>query len=329
MWTNKRLIICFAFDFILANIRLEIVGGIVYSDLIFDYIRKVEGSKDFKNSSNGNSLGVSVDSYEIKSDEESLKYGKPIGKYKLMSIPDCLTLDKKDIEYCIDKFSDILKSIIGHISSRDKILVVGLGNRHISSDSLGAKVVGKINITIENNVLPKVMAISPSVMGLTGIETVDIIEGVVMKTKASHVIVIDSLCASSASRLGKSIQVTNTGICPGGGVGNKRKCIDKKIAPNVFSIGVPLLIYASTFVSETLHENGIDEENIISIMQSVIKGEKNSQFIDLLKSIKKVLNDDVDNMIVSLKDIKECVEILSTIIASAINKAIGVDDVHE
>ncbi|MGN0961451.1 MAG: GPR endopeptidase [Christensenellales bacterium] len=299
----------------------------MYSDLIFDYLRKfnIETGKELNFKKVNFERGISKERYDIKTDEESLKYNKPIGRYELMSIPDTLLFDEEEIRYCTNKLADILKSILGNIKPKDRILVVGLGNRHISSDSLGAKVVGKINITIDNNLLPKVMAISPSVMGLTGIETVDIIEGVILKTKASHIIVIDSLCASSSSRLGRSIQVTNTGICPGKGVGNNRKCIDKNIAPNTFSIGVPLLIYASTFVSETLNENGVTEDKINGIMQSTIKTSKDSEIIGVLKSINKVLNDNLDNMIVSLKDIEECVDILSTIIAGAINIALGVN----
>lgn len=299
----------------------------MFSDLLFDCLNKfkIESGKDFTLRRENLERGILRERYDIKTDDESLKFNKPIGRYELMTIPDVLTFDEEDIKYCTMKLAEVLNDVLGKISAKDRILVVGLGNRHISSDSLGAKVVGKINITIDNCELPKVMAISPSVMGLTGIETVDIVEGVVLKTKATHLIIIDSLCASSPSRLGKSIQITNTGICPGGGVGNKRKCIDKNIAPHIFSIGVPLLIYASTFVIETLSENGITKNAINGVMQNLLKSSKGRDFIDFLKNISKVLNDNLDNMIVALKDIEECVELLSTIIANSINMALGVE----
>ena len=154
----------------------------MFSDIVFDYLKgyKFESSDDFNHiveSSEGKR--IRKDRYEISTREESEKYDKPIGKYELISIPDVLVFDKKDIEKCVDEVTESIKGMIGEISLQDRILIVGLGNRHISSDSLGTKVVSGINITIENKHLPKVMAIAPSVMGLTGIETVEIVEGVV------------------------------------------------------------------------------------------------------------------------------------------------------
>lgn len=299
----------------------------MYSDLLFDYITSssIEVGKElgFRKFDLGN--GVTRERYDIRSEDESLKYEKPIGRYELISIPDPLVFDDEIINYIVHKLSSLLGDMIGKIKSSDSVLIVGLGNRHISSDSLGAKVVGKINITINNKLLPKVMAISPSVMGLTGIETVDIIEGVVMKTKPSHVIIIDSLCASSSSRLGKSIQITNTGICPGGGIGNKRKCIDKNIAKYVYSVGIPLLIFANTFVKDTLISNNILEDDINDLIKYNLKIVKESKIFEILKSIKNVFNDSLDSMIVSIKDIEECVDILSTILSRAINDFLGVN----
>jgi spore protease len=169
------------------------------------------------------------------------------------------------------------------------------------------------------------MAFCPSVMGLTGIETVDIVEGVIYKVKPTHVIIIDSLCASAVERLGKSLQVTNTGICPGRGIGNDRKCIGKSIAQNVYSIGVPLLIYSSTFISEMLTKHSIDIDLINSVMQKYNKSSENKVFFDILNSIKSVINDNSNDLILCIKDIEECVEILSDIIAKSINIILGVD----
>ena len=298
----------------------------MYSDIVFDYVNSIntESDKDIDLRREELGEGIIRERYDIKTDEEALEFGKPIGRYELLTIPDTLMMRQVDIDASVIAVSKILRSIIGSIKSKDRVLIVGLGNRHISSDSLGAKVVGKVNITINNDKLPKVMAISPSVMGLTGIETVDIIEGVIMKTHATHVILIDSLCASSASRLGTSIQITNTGICPGGGVGNRRKCIDKTIADHVYSIGVPLLIYASTFVSDTLANNNITTDVLEGIMQSNIKDTKNKDILNVITNLKRVIKDDIDKMIVCQKDIEECVDILSEIISKSINSVMGV-----
>ena len=292
------------------------------SDLLFDYL-SIECDSDISDSQSSD-RGIKKEEYEIKNERESKQFGKPIGKYQLISIPNVLEYFNEDIEYCTIEVAKAFKCIIGDIKITDKILVVGLGNRHISSDSLGAQVVGGINITIDTKTLPKVMAVAPSVMGLTGIETVEIIEGIASKVKPTHVILIDSLCASNSSRLGRSIQITNTGVCPGGGIGNKRKCIGDNIAPKVFSIGVPLLIYASTFVSSTFEKYDIGSDKINNIMHSIKKYRNKDNILKIFTSIKSILNDDIDNMIVSIKDIEESVIILSKIISQAINIVLGV-----
>jgi len=299
----------------------------MYSDILFDYLKEfyVEGGEDFGEQKEFQDK-IKIDKYEILTDEKSKEYDKPKGKYQLVSIPDVLDYSHEEMEKCIDIVSDCFCDMFGKITSKDRILVVGLGNRHISSDSLGAKVVGGINITIENKSLPKVMAICPSVMGLTGIETVEIIEGVISRVEPSHVIIIDSLCAGAVERLGRSIQITNTGICPGGGIGNNRKCIDKKIAKNVFSIGVPLMIFSDTFVSEAFGQNGITIEHIDAIMQNLEKEPNMEEIIKLCQDLKSLLYDpQTENLIVSIKDIDESVKILSCIISESINRALGVD----
>lgn len=298
----------------------------MFSDILFDCLDiNSEVASDITEKLEN---GITTDMYEIISDEDSIKYSKPKGKYVLMAIPDVLNFYREDIVYCSNKFADILSSMFGKIDRNDRILIVGLGNRHISSDSLGAKVVKDINITFDMKNFPKVMAICPSVMGLTGIETVDIVESVAKKTRATHVIIIDSLCASNIERLGKSIQVTNTGICPGGGIGNNRKCIDKSVASNVFSIGVPLLIYASTFVTNTLEKYNLSLEEIDNTMQDYKKAPNNDSVLKICKNIKNVFGDDVEGLIVSIKDIEECVTILAKIISSAINIALGIDSIN-
>lgn len=262
--------------------------------------------------------------FDISNEEQAKFYGKAIGRYELLSIPNPLELDKKQKIDIANIFVEILKEIIGKITTKDKILVVGLGNRHISADSLGTKVIKNINITFGKK-FPKVMAICPSVLGLTGIETYEIVRGVIDRVKPSHLILLDSLCASDVSRLGRSIQVSNTGLCPGSGIGNRRKCLDHSLAPNVVSIGVPLLIYASTFLSKTFDEYNITNARINSIMQSIKNAPNKECFLKFFQDLKKCLDYNFEDTIVSIKDIEECVEILADIISKAINISLGVD----
>ena len=292
------------------------------SDVIFDFLDKnmLESSDELCQLKSG----LSVDEFIIESHEQEKEFGKPIGKYSLLSTPDILTMYREDIDYTTDILFTILKKIIGEIKCSDRVLIVGLGNRHISSDSLGAKVVNQINITLDNKSLPKVMAIAPSVLGLTGIETYDIISGVVNNVRPTHIILIDSLCAGAVDRLGRSIQVTNTGICPGSGIGNNRRCIDKSMADNVYSVGVPLLIFASTFIESAFNNQSVDFNSIDTIMQDMEKAGEKGEIYKLLNKVKKVFNTDFDDCIVSIKDIEECVGVLSDIIAVSINKVLGV-----
>lgn len=300
----------------------------IYSELISEIIRKkrLEADKEFVKSKNYTlDFGLARERYDIVTDEQSKFYNKDKGRYELISIPNVLLMEEDKINYCIDIMAKVLKQMLGRISNKSRILVVGLGNRHISSDSLGVKVVSKVQITFESKIFPKVMAICPSVLGLTGIETYDIISGVVDNVKPTHIILIDSLCASNVSRLGKSIQLSDSGLCPGSGVGNKRKCIDKSLSGKVISIGVPLLIYASTFVENAFEENNVSLDSLNSIMQSIKKLDNSEELLNIISSIKKIFNSDFDDLIVSEKDIEECVDILSDIISKAINISLGVN----
>lgn len=299
----------------------------INSEVISEIIdaKNIEGAGDLaKSQTYKYSSGIERERYDIVNEEQAKYYGKQIGKYELISVPHILELTNHSTHKVVDVIAQVLKDILVDIDNNSKVLIVGLGNRHISADSLGSKVVGGINVTFSDK-FPRVMAIAPSVLGLTGIETYDIVSGVINKVKPTHLILIDSLCASSESRLGKSIQITNTGICPGSGIGNYRKCLDKNLAENVVSIGVPLLIYTSTFVEEYLDKFDINLDRINSIMQTMKNSGSNGNFVDLCKDIEKCLDYSYDSSIVTIKDIEECVDILSKIIYKAINKALGVN----
>lgn len=273
--------------------------------------------------------GVIVDRYKISTVEEENRYGKDRGEYNIFTIPNVLNMVEKEKGYLEGRLSRVILSLLGKINKKSRVLVIGLGNRHISSDSLGSKVCHKINITLSGGESPTVMAFCPSVLGLTGIESYDIISGVVEKTKPTHLVLIDSLCAGAVSRLGTSIQLSNTGLCPGSGIGNNRKCIDASICKKIVSIGVPLLIYAGTFIRDTFDKKDIDFVKIRDIMQNNENTSNNADFLDFIKSIEEIYNDRVDGIIVSHKDIEEMVEKLSDIIANAINNSLGVSELND
>ena len=206
--------------------------------------------------------GVEIDNEEI---DENLKVtkvnitnqngeqaiGKPIGTYITIDIQKLRLAEEAEIQKSAEVLSKDLKEIINkHIESKDDILVVGLGNMYVTPDSLGPKVINDIDVTrhiikylpqyIDENSRP-VSAISPGVLGTTGIETLEILEGVVKEIKPKLLIVIDALASRSIERISSTIQLSDTGIVPGAGVGNTRKEISKSI------LGIPVVAIRNTY----------------------------------------------------------------------------------
>ena len=167
------------------------------------------------------------------------------GNYITIDLKKLNNISLEQEQKIIDSFSHELKLIIDkHIKKYDEILIVGLGNEYATPDSLGAKVVQNIEITRHikkylPNVIDKntrsVSAITPGVLGTTGIETIEIVKGIVQNIKPKLIIAIDSLCSKNIDRINKSIQISDTGIIPGGGVGNKQEELSEK------TLGVPVI----------------------------------------------------------------------------------------
>ena len=217
----------------------------------------LERREIFKKNNNLEEIdGVEIENKEI---DENLKVtkvnitnqngeqsiGKPIGTYITIDIQKLRLAEEAEIQKSAEVLSDELKEIINkHIESKDDILVVGLGNMYVTPDSLGPKVINDIDVTrhiikylpqyIDENSRP-VSAISPGVLGTTGIETLEILEGVVKEIKPKLLIVIDALASRSIERISSTIQLSDTGIVPGAGVGNTRKEISKN------TLGIPVV----------------------------------------------------------------------------------------
>ena len=190
--------------------------------------------------------------YQIESSMQEEYYGLKKGKYTLVTNKQ-YDINPEWDDYFIRYLSHIVKDYIGESK---KVLVVGLGNRHISADSIGAKVLQYIIPTryfskvLGEKHLVQVSAISTSVFALTGIDSCDLVQSVVEKLGIECVIAIDSLCANDYTRLGTSFQIHDAGVSPGQGLGNKRKRLDKDtLGAKVITIGVPLVMYASSINS--------------------------------------------------------------------------------
>lgn len=177
--------------------------------------------------------------------------GKPIGTYITIDIKNLRIAQNDEIDKAAEQLSCELNELFSHyISKEDDILVVGLGNMHVTPDALGPKVITSIDITrhllkyapqyLEPGTRP-VSAISPGVLGTTGMETLEILKGIVENVKPKLIIVIDSLASKSMERISSTLQIADTGIVPGAGVGNTRKELNKN------TLGVPVIAIRSSY----------------------------------------------------------------------------------
>ena len=197
------------------------------------------------------------------------KLHKKPGKYVTISYED--VTDEDNYQKVLDVFIKELNKVLDyiHISNSDKCLIVGLGNHNIISDALGSKCLENRNVAI----------LEPNVMGVTGIDSFEIIKKVVEEIKPDFIIAIDSLCAIDIRRLNKTIQITTSGITPGSGIGNtKRELSYDTLGVKVIAIGVPTVVDSIVIVSDTI--------NFILKKIAYLKGNKN--MLDKLKPVNKI-----------------------------------------
>lgn len=259
---------------------------------------------------------------DIINDYGETMLGKPIGKYITLESSKLkdgdVMIHNKIIELLIEALDDVC-----NFDDVNNILIVGLGNLYVTPDSLGQKVVQKLLITRplfeqDNNNLDgikKVSALSPGVMGQTGIETANIVKTVANEIKADLVIAIDALSARNIERLNQTIQISNTGISPGAGVSNKRAEINEEyIGAKVVSIGIPTVIDSKMLFKNELEGVFYNESNSISKF-GLSDNLKNDIIFEILE------NSNLD-MFVSPKEIDEVIVRLSGIISRGLNRAI-------
>lgn len=202
---------------------------------------------------------LTITRIKVKNEKESLAIKKPVGSYINIDIPDLLYHGGDYIELeniIIDECKKLLKI-------KDDLLVAGLGNRNITPDALGPSVAERILATrhISNSIkaqtglhnLKNVSVILPGVLGQTGIETAEILKAVIRASNAKALIVIDSFAAASEERLGTTIQLCDSGISPGSGVGNNRNEISENtVGIPVIAIGVPTCLDAALFSNSSI-----------------------------------------------------------------------------
>ena len=320
---------------------------------------------------------LAIDIIENKSDLEGVK--KTIKTVDEITITDvCLSkknsLEKKEGNYITIEFDDItdsdnykkvkdviileLKDIMRKmkIKKSDKCLFIGLGNSKSTPDSLGPKTARDILVTshiyylgkLDSNYRP-VSVISPGVMGTTGIDTSDIIESLVTKTKPDFIIAVDALASQSIDRVNKTVQMTDTGIHPGSGIGNERKEISKStIGIPVLALGVPTVVDATVIVSDTINymykhyafnkeyskdpKSKLTFNNVNYLNKNIeITENEKEQLFGLIgtlneEEIKTLVNEVLTpinyNLMVTPKEIDFVIEKLATLISSSLNETL-------
>ncbi|MCM1552976.1 MAG: GPR endopeptidase [Butyrivibrio sp.] len=227
--------------------------------------------------------GVRVEEYYLESEDIQVTkvmidtknaakaMGKAVGTYVTMEAP---AMVEPDEDYHREISDCLAKELLEMIPDGDRelsVLVVGLGNREVTADSLGPQVVDNLFITrhvvkeygtaaYNCSKMNLVSSMEPGVMAKTGMETAEIVKGVVLETHPDVLIVIDALAARSTKRLNRTIQITNTGIQPGSGVGNHRNALtEEELGVPVIAVGVPTVVDAATIVGDAL-KKWLDEE---------------------------------------------------------------------
>lgn len=280
---------------------------------------------------------VIVTEVEVLNENGENVIKKQKGKYITIQIQDFDIIDENEKENIQKNISEEIKKVIKDINA-NSFMIVGLGNDNVTPDALGPGVVKYIDITrhlikYASNLVKEgtkeISAISPGVLGTTGIETYEIIRSVVNSVKPDALIVIDSLASGSIHRIGNTVQISNTGITPGEGVKNKRESLDKEsLGIPVIAIGVPTVVDMATITNEAIDKLVEDIKNEIKNYSNTdcLNDTSNKECIDIFKIFENDTRYDMianalntNNYIVTPKEVDELILKMSEIIANSIN----------
>lgn len=278
--------------------------------------------------------GIEITRVRITSPEGETKMAKPMGNYITIEARGIKDRDPEFYESVSQTLSRELKEIVA-LNKNSTILVVGLGNWNITPDSLGPKVVDRVMVTrhilelIPDQVDERVRAVcamAPGVLGVTGIETGEVIRGIIEKIKPDVVIAIDALASRKTQRIGTTIQIADTGINPGSGIGNKRMGLNEEtLGVKTIAIGVPMVVYAHTI--------GRDSLGII-INEFKNQADPGTEFYKILDDmdedqldimVRQVLSENMGQLVVTPKEVDMLIDDVSRIVADGLNLALHED----
>ena len=276
-------------------------------------------------------FGITVTRVRVVDEKGTRALGKEKGTYITLELPQKGYVEQEEYEEACVICAKELKKLVAE-KNTGTVLVVGLGNRHITADSVGPKSVESVLITRHlleympeeiDERLRSVCAVAPGVLGLTGVETGEIVKGLCEKVKPSMVIAIDALCSRRIERVNNTIQITDTGITPGAGIGNHRMGLDEEtLGVPVIAMGVPTVVDAATIagdaidmVLENLKENAKENLPLFKMLSAVADEDKYSL-------LKQVMSPAVGDFVVTPKEIDTLVKKAADIIANGINIAL-------
>jgi spore protease len=268
---------------------------------------------------------IQISTMVIETENGARSMGRPRGNYITI---EASGLDDEDEGYHRLISRELAKILQGLVPAAGKsALIVGLGNREVTSDSLGPKVADRLFITrhmmrefgtdVFGDTQRCISAIVPGVMAQTGMESSEIIRGILKETKPDVILAVDALAARSARRLNRTIQITDTGIHPGSGVGNHRQALTlETCGVPVLAIGVPTVVHAATIVKDTMTNllDALAEQGMTNSYHALDE-------VEQVELVRELLTPHLNTLYVTGKDIDGSVNRLSDTIAAGINLA--------
>jgi spore protease len=278
--------------------------------------------------------GIRVTKINVLNEEGSRALGKLPGHYITIEVPALRQKDSQLQDRVATKFAQEFEQFLREIgiAKEAKALIIGLGNSNVTPDALGPLVVDNVMVTrhyfelMPEDVGPgyrAVSAVAPGVLGTTGIESSEIVQGIVEKSKPDFIIAIDALASRSLERVNTTIQIADTGIHPGSGIGNKRKGLTKEaLGVPVVAIGVPTVVYASTIVNnafDMMHKHFKEQTTNTGQILGLLDGMQEDERLLLVKEVLSPVGHD---LLVTPKEIDQFIEDIANLIASGLNASL-------
>lgn len=266
----------------------------------------------------------------VETENGAKMMGKPVGTYLTIEAPNMAVPDEDYHREISKKLAEDIKELVPERKEEVSVLVVGLGNREVTPDALGPYVADHLHVTrhivkeygkyaMGKDQVYLVSAVVPGVTGQTGMETLEIVKGVVEETEPDFVVAIDALAARNSKRLNRTIQITDTGICPGSGVGNHRLALNSEtLGVKVIGIGVPTVVDAVTIVNDTM-ENFIVALESSELLKSVGETLRSYNEAEKQELIQELIAPHLNGMYMTPKNIDDTIKRVSFTISEALN----------